>query len=61
MGRSPNPTPEPEWLLPINDEADIKKAILDNEFGDNNASPMQIEKRYKMHLAIAKSQETWTA
>jgi len=51
MGRSPNPTPEPEWLLPINDEADIKKAILDNEFGGNNASPMQIEKRYKMHTA----------
>jgi len=51
LGRSPHPKPEPEWLAGVYDEASIKKAIFENEFGGNNASPIQIEKSYKTHLA----------
>jgi len=51
LGRSPNPSPEPEWLATINDEPAIKKAILENEFSGNHASPVQLEKSYKNHMA----------
>ncbi len=51
LGRSPNPSPEPEWLATINDESAIKKAILENEFSGNNVSPVQLEKSYKNHMA----------
>ena len=51
LGRSPHPVPEPAWLASLTDEADIKKAILDNEYADNSASPMQIEQNFKKHMA----------
>ncbi|TES89484.1 MAG: SDR family NAD(P)-dependent oxidoreductase, partial [Desulfobacteraceae bacterium] len=51
MGRSLPPTPEPEWLKAMDDEAGIKKAILENEFSGNNATPVQLEKLYKKHMA----------
>ncbi|RZB32456.1 MAG: hypothetical protein SRB2_04461 [Desulfobacteraceae bacterium Eth-SRB2] len=51
MGRSSEPTPEPEWLAQIHDEATIKKAILENEFGNTNITPVQLEKAYKKHMA----------
>jgi len=49
MGRSQQPAPEPEWLAAVNDESAVKKAILENEFVNLNASPMQIEQAYKKH------------
>ena len=51
MGRSPHPTPEPEWLAAIDDQAAIKKAILENEFSNNNITPVQLEKAFKKHMA----------
>ncbi|MBW2662737.1 MAG: SDR family NAD(P)-dependent oxidoreductase, partial [Deltaproteobacteria bacterium] len=51
LGRSPNPSPEPEWLASITDESAIKKAILKNEFSGNHVSPVQLEKSYKKHIA----------
>ncbi|MEA3279363.1 MAG: SDR family NAD(P)-dependent oxidoreductase, partial [Thermodesulfobacteriota bacterium] len=51
LGRSPYPSPEPEWLATINDEPAIKKAILENEFSGNHVSPVQLEKSYKNHMA----------
>lgn len=51
LGRSPHPVPEPAWLAPLTDEADIKKAILDNEYADHSALPMQIEQDFKKHMA----------
>ena len=51
MGRSSEPTPEPEWLSAIHDEAVIKKAILENEFGNSNITPVELEKAYKKHMA----------
>jgi len=51
MGRSSRPTPEPEWLAAIDDQAAIKKAILENEFSNNNITPVQLEKAFKKHMA----------
>ena len=56
LGRSPLPSDEPEWLSGLNDEVQIKKAILKNEFrkkqpGKNSISPVEIEKRYKKHVS----------
>jgi len=51
LGRSPSPSPEPKWLSYTDDEAAIKKAILENEFNTNGASPKQIEKAYKKYIA----------
>ncbi len=53
LGRSPEPSssPEPKWLETLDDEAIIKKAILENELGNQNASPIMLEKAYKKHMA----------
>ncbi len=51
LGRSPEPTPEPQWLSALEDESQIKRAILDNQFGGHSVSPMQLEKAFKQHKA----------
>jgi NAD(P)-dependent dehydrogenase (short-subunit alcohol dehydrogenase family)/acyl carrier protein len=51
LGRSPSPSPEPEWLLALEEEAEVKKAILENEYSGTTATPMQIEKAFKKHMA----------
>ncbi len=51
LGRSSDPTPEPEWIAEIHDEAVIKKAILENEFGNTKITPVQLEKAYQKHMA----------
>jgi NAD(P)-dependent dehydrogenase (short-subunit alcohol dehydrogenase family) len=51
LGRSPNPVPEPLWLSSLEDEATIKKAMLENEFKGQTSSPAQIEKVYKSYMA----------
>jgi NAD(P)-dependent dehydrogenase (short-subunit alcohol dehydrogenase family)/acyl carrier protein len=51
LGRSPNPVAEPVWLSSLEDEATIKKAILENEFKDKISSPVEMEKTYKSYMA----------
>ena len=51
LGRSPAPTPEPDWLSPLTDEASIKKEILAHEFDDGPASPLKLEEKYKARMA----------
>ncbi|MBC2696017.1 MAG: SDR family NAD(P)-dependent oxidoreductase [Desulfobacteraceae bacterium] len=53
LGRSPAPSssPEPKWLETLDEEAIIKKAILENELGNQNASPIMLEKAYRKHMA----------
>ncbi len=51
IGRSPHPSPEPSWLMGLEDEAAVKKAILENEFAGNPPSPMQLEKAFKALMA----------
>jgi NAD(P)-dependent dehydrogenase (short-subunit alcohol dehydrogenase family)/acyl carrier protein len=50
LGRSPDPTTEPSWLSSLEDEAAMKKAILENAFKDKTASPADLEKVYKSHM-----------
>jgi acyl transferase domain-containing protein len=47
LGRSPHPTPEPEWLSSVEGEAAVKKSIFENEFSGNGASPIQLEKAFR--------------
>ncbi len=49
LGRSPYPTPEPPWLGGLTDEAEMKKAILDNHYKGGPATPAQLEKAYKKY------------
>jgi acyl transferase domain-containing protein/NAD(P)-dependent dehydrogenase (short-subunit alcohol dehydrogenase family) len=51
IGRSPNPFCEPEWLSVAQDEAALKKAVFENEFNGQKASPAQIEIAYKKYVA----------
>ncbi len=51
LGRSPEPSSEPKWLETLDEEAIIKKAILENELSSQNASPIMLEKAYKKHMA----------
>ena len=51
LGRSPHPSPEPEWLASANDEAAIKKAVIENELSKKDALPAFLEKLFKKHLA----------
>ncbi|MEJ2041609.1 MAG: hypothetical protein P8X55_22175, partial [Desulfosarcinaceae bacterium] len=39
IGRSPQPHPEPLWLQAIQDEAEIKKALLQHQLGSQAATP----------------------
>jgi NAD(P)-dependent dehydrogenase (short-subunit alcohol dehydrogenase family) len=47
LGRSHFPAPEPPWLNALTIEADMKKAILENQFKDRKVSPALLEKTYK--------------
>jgi len=51
FGRSPLPVEEPEWLKSLNDTAEMKKAILNNEFKEKKISPIQVEKSFKKYMA----------
>jgi NAD(P)-dependent dehydrogenase (short-subunit alcohol dehydrogenase family)/acyl carrier protein len=51
LGRSPYPTPEPEWLAPLENEGTIKKGILEHDFNGQKASPLELEKAYKAYMA----------
>jgi NAD(P)-dependent dehydrogenase (short-subunit alcohol dehydrogenase family) len=46
IGRSPAPLQEPAWLSPLQDEAQIKKAIFEIHF-KGNANPRQVEDYYR--------------
>jgi NAD(P)-dependent dehydrogenase (short-subunit alcohol dehydrogenase family)/acyl carrier protein len=47
LGRSPYPIPEPPWLDALTNEAEMKKAIFENQFKERKASPALLEKTYK--------------
>jgi acyl transferase domain-containing protein/NAD(P)-dependent dehydrogenase (short-subunit alcohol dehydrogenase family) len=51
LGRSEEPTAEPDWLSALTAEAAIKKAILAHEFKDCQATPADIERAYKRLMA----------
>ncbi len=51
MGRSPMPSSEPRWLKGLYNEPAIKKAILDNMFGEKRPTPKELENAYKKIMA----------
>ncbi|UCD89851.1 MAG: SDR family NAD(P)-dependent oxidoreductase [Desulfobacterales bacterium] len=51
LGRSATPIPEPDWLVSLEGEGIIKKAILENDFNGQKTSPPQLEKAYKEYMA----------
>ncbi|MBW1894262.1 MAG: SDR family NAD(P)-dependent oxidoreductase [Deltaproteobacteria bacterium] len=51
LGRSPLPGTEPDWLVDLNDDADIKMAILKNDFKGLKPTPAQLGKAFKRYMA----------
>ncbi|MGB9499861.1 MAG: SDR family NAD(P)-dependent oxidoreductase [Dissulfuribacterales bacterium] len=56
LGRSPEPEPEPVWLASIDNEADMKKAILEHEqalAGNEKGilTPSMLEKKYRKYIS----------
>ncbi len=51
IGRSPAPTAEPDWLMPLDDPAAIKKAILTHDFGGHPPTPAQLEDAFRRRMA----------
>jgi acyl transferase domain-containing protein/NAD(P)-dependent dehydrogenase (short-subunit alcohol dehydrogenase family) len=49
LGRSPEPTPEPAWLSHLSEEAQIKRAII--EQAEGKLHPRDIEERYRGIIA----------
>jgi len=50
LGRSPAPTPEPDWLTGLKDESEMKTAILEKEFSSYKGSPRKLEERFKRFM-----------
>ncbi len=46
-GRSALPTPEPQWLKPLYNEGEIKKAMLTHHFKDQRPTPAVLEKAFR--------------
>jgi NAD(P)-dependent dehydrogenase (short-subunit alcohol dehydrogenase family) len=61
MGRSPHPQPEPAWLKSLDDEGQIKKAILTHQFSGLSPSPKDIEKQYRYWSVNRQIQNTLDA
>lgn len=59
LGRSPEPQSEPEWLVPLHEESDIKRAILGHAAGKMH--PREIEERYRAVVAGRELKETLTS
>ncbi|MEA2060259.1 MAG: SDR family NAD(P)-dependent oxidoreductase [Thermodesulfobacteriota bacterium] len=59
IGRSDDPFQknEPDWLIPLENEADIKKKILEKVFQGQKTAPTELEKQYRK---IASSREIKT-
>ncbi|CAB1071243.1 omega-3 polyunsaturated fatty acid synthase subunit, PfaA [Olavius algarvensis Delta 1 endosymbiont] len=50
LGRSPEPFAEPAWLAALEGEADIKKALLENEFSSQSPTPAAVDKVYHRYM-----------
>jgi NAD(P)-dependent dehydrogenase (short-subunit alcohol dehydrogenase family)/acyl carrier protein len=56
LGRSPEPQDEPEWLIPLREEGEIKRAIMHSAVG--KLHPREIEERYRGVLAARELRST---
>ncbi len=51
LGRSPKPFIEPEWSRHLSVESEIKKAILEHEFGNQKVSPARVGDTFRKYAA----------
>jgi NAD(P)-dependent dehydrogenase (short-subunit alcohol dehydrogenase family)/acyl carrier protein len=51
LGRSAAPTPEPEWLAGLTEEAAIKRALLAQAFDGSQPRPAELEAEYRRRMA----------
>jgi NAD(P)-dependent dehydrogenase (short-subunit alcohol dehydrogenase family) len=51
LGRSLEPGPEPDWLAGCDHEAEIKRVLLANAFGDAKPTPVELEAEYRRRMA----------
>jgi len=56
LGRSPEPLDEPDWLIPLSEEGEIKRAIMLAAVG--KLHPREIEERYRAVLASRELRST---
>ena len=61
LGRSPKPTPAPDWLNNLTDAAAVKKAILFHEFNHRPSSPAELEEAFRRHTANHEINQTLDA
>ena len=58
LGRSPPPAPEPAWLAGLTGAAELKRAIIANEFADRAATPAAVEASFRRHAANREARQT---
>jgi NAD(P)-dependent dehydrogenase (short-subunit alcohol dehydrogenase family) len=51
LGRSPEPTPEPDWLVGHGSEAEIKRVLLAKAFDGSKPTPVALEAEYRRRMA----------
>jgi acyl transferase domain-containing protein/NAD(P)-dependent dehydrogenase (short-subunit alcohol dehydrogenase family) len=51
LGRSPGPFQEPDWLKELESEADLKKAIIANEYASTRPTPQAVQETYNRYLS----------
>jgi malonyl CoA-acyl carrier protein transacylase/NADP-dependent 3-hydroxy acid dehydrogenase YdfG len=51
LGRASDPFPEPAWLAPLEDESEVRKALLAHEFAGAAGRPAEVERRLRQLLA----------
>ncbi len=51
LGRSPLPFQEPEWLNGLENDADLKKAIIAHEFLSTRPTPQAVQEAYTRYLS----------
>jgi NAD(P)-dependent dehydrogenase (short-subunit alcohol dehydrogenase family)/acyl carrier protein len=51
LGRTPEPAPEPTWMVGLEDEAAVRRALLENEVDPSAATPAEVDARLRRLLA----------
>ncbi|MCH8805344.1 MAG: SDR family NAD(P)-dependent oxidoreductase [Planctomycetes bacterium] len=51
LGRSPKPEQEPEWCAGLEDEQEIRKALLANAFDGRKPKPAELERAFRSRMA----------
>ena len=58
LGRSPLPFQEPEWLNGLENEAELKKAIITHEFSSTHPTPQAVKDAYHRYLSNREVQQS---